>query len=147
MKEFITFFLICELFFGIQLCYAESDTSKIYPSSQNQNSEFAFEVGENSSADVNYISMISSLLTVILLILLFAWVYKKFVGVSAEKLLSGKIKEAKENSISVLTTTPIGQNKFLHLIEVRGQKLLIGSTSNDIVMLKEISNKHQEGGI
>ena len=88
--------------------------------------------------------MISSLLTFILLILLFSWVYKKFVGVSAEKLLSGKIKEAKENSISVLTTTPIGQNKFLHLIEVKGQKLLIGSTSNDIVMLKEISEK-QEG--
>ena len=143
MKKFIAFFLICGFLCGFQICYAGVDTGK-ETSSQNNDSEFAFEVGEKSSTDINYLSVISSLLTVILLILLFAWVYKKFVGVSAEKLLSGKIKEAKENSISVLTTTPIGQNKFLHLIEVKGQKLLIGSTSNDIVMLKEISDK-QEG--
>ena len=144
MKKFIAFFLICGFLCGFQICYAGVDSQKTETPSQNKDSEFAFEVGEKSSTDINYLSVISSLLTVILLILLFAWVYKKFVGVSAEKLLSGKIKEAKENSISVLTTTPIGQNKFLHLIEVKGQKLLIGSTSNDIVMLKEISDK-QEG--
>ena len=144
MKKFIAFFLICGFLCGFQICYAGVDSQQTETSPLNKDSEFAFEVGEKSSTDINYLSVISSLLTVILLILLFAWVYKKFVGVSAEKLLSGKIKEAKENSISVLTTTPIGQNKYLHLIEVKGQKLLIGSTSNDIVMLKEISDK-QEG--
>jgi flagellar biogenesis protein FliO len=55
--------------------------------------------------------------------------------------LSGKLKEAKENSISILSTIPIAQNKYLHLVEVRGQKLLIGSTANDIVMLKDIEDK------
>ena len=94
MKKFIAFFLICGFLCGFQICYAGVDTGK-ETSSQNNDSEFAFEVGEKSSTDINYLSVISSLLTVILLILLFAWVYKKFVGVSAENLLSGKLKEAK----------------------------------------------------
>lgn len=138
-------------FFGI--CFA---SDKISPSSSQaltnptqasvtveNDDSLDFDL-EKKDTDINWLSMISSLLTVILLILVAAWVYKKFIGVSAEKLLSGKIKEAKENAISVLTTTPIGQNKYLHLVEVKNQKFLIGSTSNDIIMLKEIETTQKE---
>ncbi len=150
MKKFVVLFLFVVIAFSSGIGFAASKTSasNVESTKQEKINQESTEEGaplnldaEQKSSDINMFSMVSSLLTVILIMLVCAWIYKKFIGVSADKLLSGKLKEAKENSISILSTIPIAQNKYLHLVEVRGQKLLIGSTANDIVMLKDIEDK------
>lgn len=80
-----------------------------------------------------------SLSIVLLLIMIFAWLYQKLRGVNPNALLSGKFKDMDVNKFNVLASSALGQGKIIHLVEINGKQLVVGSTNNNISLLTEIS--------
>lgn len=66
-----------------------------------------------------------------------AWAFKRFNNSRFVRSLSGN-KSTKRDLINILSTTSLGQGKYLHVVQVAGEKVLIGSTTNNISMLKTI---------
>jgi len=80
-----------------------------------------------------------SLGIVLFLILAFAWLYGKVKGISPNAGLLGKFGDADMNKFKVLATSTLGQGKIIHLVEINGKQLVVGSTNNNINLLTEIS--------
>ncbi|OGH95745.1 MAG: hypothetical protein A2039_07390 [Candidatus Melainabacteria bacterium GWA2_34_9] len=85
-----------------------------------------------------FLRTISSLFIVLLLILAFAWVYARVKGINPTAILTGKFSEKDLNKFNVLSTSTLGQGKDIHLVEINGKQLVIGSTNNNINLLTEI---------
>lgn len=81
----------------------------------------------------------SGLGVVLLLIFVFAWVYAKVKGINPSAILMGKFGEKDLNKFNVISTSTLGQGKDIHLVEINGKQLVIGSTANNINLLTEIS--------
>lgn len=74
-------------------------------------------------------SMLLSLLTVVALILLLAWLFRRFnVGATG----SGVIK--------VLASVPVGRSERLLLVEIGGEQLLLGVTAHGISKLHRLEH-------
>ena len=82
------------------------------------------------------IRAVVSLFIVIGLIYLTAWAYKK-LNVLNEKTLVEKTKKLDLNKFNVISTQTLGPNKNLHVVEINGKYLVIGSTPNNITLIKE----------
>ncbi len=90
------------------------------------------------------ISVIFSLLFVILLIYATGIIYAKLnkVGFKAMKKHAGA---GEDSRISVISTTPLGSNKSLHIVELDGKRMLLGASSNSIDLIKDLgSYPHQD---
>ena len=88
------------------------------------------------------IKVFSNLLTLIAILLVMAWLYNKYGKEAMKKFVV--IKKITQKNIKILSTTPLGQNKYLHIVEVDGEKILIGATANNISFLKELKNTQTE---
>lgn len=86
----------------------------------------------------DFLRAFSSLIIVLLLILAFAWVYARVKGINPTAILTGKFSEKDLNKFNVLSTSTLGQGKDIHLVEINGKQLVIGSTANNINLLTEI---------
>lgn len=84
----------------------------------------------------------SNLFTLIAIFVALAWFYNKYGKDYLNKNLP--IKKITKNAINVLSTASIGQGKFLHIVEVDGEKILIGATANNISLLKELKSTNTE---
>lgn len=74
-------------------------------------------------------SMLLSLLTVIALIFVLAWLFKRFnVGATGNSV------------IKVLASVPLGRSERLMLVEVGGEQLLLGVTSQGISLLHRLDS-------
>jgi flagellar biogenesis protein FliO len=80
-----------------------------------------------------------SLMIVIVLIFLCAVVYNKLRGINPNALLSGKLQGMDINKFKVLASSSLGQGKLIHLVEINGKQLVVGSTNNSINLLTEIN--------
>ncbi|EKE03107.1 MAG: hypothetical protein ACD_20C00259G0007 [uncultured bacterium] len=89
----------------------------------------------------NAITLLSSLSIVIILVLIASWLYNKLRGVDPVALLSGKLASSIGNNFNLLSTTTLGQGKSIHLVEIKGKQLVIGSTNNNINLLTELNEK------
>lgn len=87
----------------------------------------------------SFFSILSSLFFVILLIIIFGWFYNKLRSVDPALLLSGKLSDNNANKFNILSTASLGQGKNIHLVEINGKHLIIGSTINNINLLAEIN--------
>lgn len=96
----------------------------------------------NKETIVNPLSIFANLLTLILIMFAIAWLYKKYGQNFVTKAIANKISNP--NSINLLSTLPIGQNKFLHIIEVDKERVLIGSTNNHISLIKSLKNTEEK---
>ncbi len=85
----------------------------------------------------NLISIVFSLLFVILLIYATGIIYAKLnkLGLTT---LKKQIGEGDGSRVSVISTTPLGNNKTLHVVELGGQRLLIGACSSSIHLIKDL---------
>ena len=92
----------------------------------------------------DFLRAISSLFVVLLLILAFAWVYARVKGINPTAILTGKFSEKDLNKFNVLSTSTLGQGKDIHLVEINGKQLVIGSTNNNINLLTEIPSEEIE---
>lgn len=105
----------------------------------------ADEAGDLSSAlktaqgEPNILSVLISLVIVIALIYITGIIYTKLNVVGAQS-VKKQFKNNNLDRIVVLSTTPLGQNKNLHIVEINDKKLLIGATPNSINMIKELSD-------
>lgn len=80
----------------------------------------------------NYIGMFFGLFVVLGLVYLSAFIYQKLLKVKISKNINSNI------SAEIISTTPLGQNKNLHIIKVQDEYILIGATSNNISYIKNI---------
>ena len=77
-----------------------------------------------------------SLGIVIGLIYLTAWLYKKLNGFNSQK-FTKEIENLGLNKFKVIASQSLGSQKNLHVVEINGKYLVLGSTPNSINLLKE----------
>jgi len=92
----------------------------------------------------NFLKTFSSLSIVLLLVFVFAWIYARVKGINPTAILTGKFSEKNLNKFNVLSTSTLGQGKDIHLVEINGKQLVIGSTNNNINLLTEIPSEEIE---
>lgn len=145
LKRIIYYGSIILLFLGIgfaNICSAEG-TLPVEPGSQPpavvqvEDSKPLNEVMKHDKT-LSPVHVFANLFTLIIIMLVLAWLYNKYGKNTLAKVLSSK--NLNKNSINILSTAPIGQNKYLHIVEVNGEKILIGATNSNISFLKEVKS-------
>lgn len=87
----------------------------------------------------NLISVVFSLLFVILLIYLTGIIYAK-LNKMGFKTLKKQQGEFSSSQVSVISTTQLGSNKTLHVVELDGKRMLIGASSSAIQLIKDLGS-------
>jgi len=87
----------------------------------------------------NLISVTFSLIFVVLLIYATGIIYSKLnkLGLNTMKKQMG---EANSSKVAVISTTPLGNNKTLHVVELDGKRMLIGASSSSIDLIKDLGS-------
>ena len=87
----------------------------------------------------NFISLVFSLIFVILLIYATGIIYTKLnkLGMNAMKKQMGDNSNSK---VAVVSTTPLGSNRTLHVVELDGKRMLIGASQSSIQLIKDLGN-------
>lgn len=126
MKKFI--YSLSSLFILSNLAFASSET-------ENINS-----VLKSSGYEPNYFSVVMSLIFVVFLIYITGILYTKLNKVSV-KTVKNEFRENSDIKPIVLSTTPIGHDKTLQVIEIAGEKLLIGVSQHSVNLIKTIGKE------
>ena len=92
-----------------------------------------------NSSEPNILSIIFSLLVVIFLIYITGLIYTK-LNIAGAKAVKQQLKNYDLSKVIVISTTQLGQNKNLHVIEINNQRLLIASTPESINLIKELES-------
>lgn len=93
------------------------------------------------SMDGSYVSVVIALGIVIVLIYVTGIIYAK-LNVLGYKTLKKEYKDIEASKIIILSTTQLGANKSLHVIELDGKKMLIGVTNDSINLIKDFEEKN-----
>ena len=90
-------------------------------------------------------SVIISLIIVVLLIYLTGIIYTKLnrVGFKAIKRQQGDLARSQ---VSVVSTTQLGNNKTLHVVELDGKRMLIGASASAIQLIKDLGTNTESTG-
>ena len=109
-------------------CYAVSD---LY----SENEEIKNALSQNMY-EPNYLSLFLGLFLVVALIYLTGYVYQKLTKV--------KINSVNDflNKPEIISTTPLGQGKNIHVIKINNEYILIGATQNNINFLKNLDKDY-----
>jgi len=116
------------------------------PLAAAQASSITTNTAENTDALVrsvgsepNIITLISSLIIVILSIYICARFYTwlKKVGFKVVGQQGGSLDSSR---VTVVSTTPLGNNKTLHVVELDGKRMLIGASTNSIDLIKDLGS-------
>lgn len=91
----------------------------------------------------NFLTIVFALLFVIFLIYITGVIYSKLNIVGA-KTVKEQLRHADLNRAIVLSTTQLGQNKNLHVIEINDKRYLIGATANSINLIKELETVNEK---
>ena len=91
------------------------------------------------------ISVLISLAIVILLIYLTGIIYTKLNKVGY-KTLKKQQADISRSQVSVVSTTQLGNNKTLHVVELDGKRMLIGASSSAIQLIKDLGSFNEECG-
>ena len=92
------------------------------------------------SYDANYFSVVISLGVVILLIYITGIIYAK-LNVFGHNTMKKQYINLEDTKLLILSTTPIGNNKSLMVVELAGKKMLIGVTNENISLIKDLDEK------
>ena len=95
---------------------------------------------KTSGYEPNYFSVVLSLVFVVFLIYVTGILYTKLnkVGVNTIK---KEFQESSDIKPIVLSTTPIGHDKTLQVIEIAGEKLLIGVSQHSVSLIKTLGKE------
>lgn len=94
---------------------------------------------KSSANEPNFLSVLSALLFVVALIYVTGLIYSKLNVVGA-KTVQTQIRNNDLSRAVVISTTQLGQNKNLHVIELNKKHYLIGSTPGSINLIKELGS-------
>ena len=90
------------------------------------------------------ISVVLSLIFVVLLIYLTGIIYAKLNKVGF-KTLKRQQGDFARSQVSVISTTQLGNNKTLHVVELDGKRMLIGASSSTIQLIKDLGTFSEHG--
>ena len=90
----------------------------------------AAEGGQSDSLFLQALKTFGYLMSVLALIVVGAWVAKRYLHLLPQY-------GEKGGNIKILATRTLGSKRAVHLLEIEGVKLLIGSTDNGVSLLKE----------
>ena len=93
----------------------------------------------NSNHETSIFTVLGALTFVIALIYLTGIIYTK-LNVINSKIAKKTKKNEFEDKVLVLSTTPLGNNKSLSVVEVNGKKMLIGVTQTSVTVLKYLGD-------
>ena len=99
--------------------------------------ETATAVPQTVGHEPNLVSLFFSLVFVVLLIYATGIIYTKLnkLGYKTMKQQMGNLGNSR---VSIISTTPIGNNRNLHVIEFDGQRMLIGAAANSVHLIKDL---------
>ncbi|MDD3150047.1 MAG: flagellar biosynthetic protein FliO [Candidatus Gastranaerophilales bacterium] len=100
-------------------------------------------LASKNTYEPNMFSLVLSLTIVIVLIIITGWLFIKFNKFLPE-ILKKKADFDNSNKINILSTTNLGNNKSLHIIEVKNRQFLVGSTVNEVNLIAEVTAKEQK---
>lgn len=129
MKKYL--FLMMSFIFIMQKGFCET-------AAVNQDLSQSLKVHSN---EPGIFTIVIALLFVICLIYITGLIYSKLNIVGANT-VKKQMKNYDLCHVAVLSTTQLGQNRNLHVVEVDGRKLLVGATQNSINLIKDLSNLH-----
>jgi len=90
------------------------------------------------SHQMNYGSIIMSLVFVIILIYVTGIMYTK-LNKFGLRTIKKEFNDFPEKAV-IVSVTPIGNNKSLQVVEINGERLLLGVTQNSINLIKKLDN-------
>ena len=91
-----------------------------------------------SPQEPGYASVVLSLVFVICLIYATGIIYNKLNNFGI-KTLKAQNKDFNNDKITIISTTQLGANRTLHVVELNGKKMLIGASANSIHLIKDLS--------
>lgn len=91
----------------------------------------------------SFISVFLSLIVVILLIYVTGILYTKLNKVGFNTLKSQQGEFVKSH-VSVVSTTQLGNNKTLHVVELDGKRMLIGASASTIQLIKDLGSINKD---
>lgn len=96
-------------------------------------------VTQSIGQEPNFVSVFFSLIFVILLIYATGIIYTRLNKVGM-KTLKKQMGDTSSSKVSVISTTPLGSNKTLHVVELDGKRMLIGASSGAIQLIKDLGS-------
>lgn len=90
------------------------------------------------SYDPGYFQVFISLVVVICLVYIAGIAYNKLNNIGV-KIFKAQNKDFTKDKITIISTTPLGANRTLHVVELNGKKMLIGASTNSIHLIKDLS--------
>ena len=148
MKKFLGIFLGVFGYVGMAVAYAAEKFDIIpdlpEPLAAAQASSVSVTEAQNPivasqsiGQEPNLISVVFSLLFVVLLIYATGIIYSKLnkLGLDTMKKQMGSANSSK---VAVISTTPLGSNKTLHVVELDGKRMLIGASASSIDLIKDL---------
>lgn len=87
----------------------------------------------------NLVSLVFSLIFVILLIYATGIIYAKLNKLGLNT-LKKQIGDNNHAHVSVVSTTALGNNKTLHVVELDGKRMLIGASASSIHLIKDLGS-------
>ena len=154
MRKFADLILGCCVWLNTAVCFA-ADKFDILPDLPEpilQRVEASTVSGTSNSIlgsqsvghEPSIISVVLSLLFVILLIYITGIIYAKLnkLGFNTMKKQQGDLAKSR---VAVVSTTQLGGNKSLHVVELDGKRMLIGASSGTIQLIKDLGNVTKEG--
>ena len=150
MKKILGIFLYLGAFIYTNIVYA-ADKFDVLPdlpeplanaaqASSVSTTEAVNTLGTQSvGQEPNLLSIFFSLVFVILLIYATGIIYTKLnkLGINTIKREMG---DSSNSHVAVISTTPLGNNKTLHVVELDGKRMLIGASSSSIHLIKDLGN-------
>jgi len=126
---------------ALRLCSGWADTPKATAATTNSvtwgsDANTGFGSGNDLDTGDLFLKMLGAVVLIIGMGVGLVYVSRKYLP---------KIRAAGGKRIQIKETTPLGPRKMLHLVEVGGRELLIGSTAERITMLADLSGTLLEG--
>jgi flagellar protein FliO/FliZ len=97
----------------------------------------AEDAGEQPSLFITSVKTLGALLLILAIIIIAAWAARKYLHFLPKS--SGKGDE-----IQILSIRALGPKRSVYLLEVEGQKILVGASDGGINLLKEFHHDHVE---
>jgi len=113
---------------------SSAQASSVSTTSDSVNANLAQSVGQ----EPNIMSVVFSLLFVILLIYATGIIYSRLNKVGFKTLR--KMNGSDDTRVSVISSTPLGNNKTLHIVELDGKRMLLGASPNSIDLIKDLGS-------
>lgn len=94
------------------------------------------------SSEPGIFTIVIALLFVICLIYITGLIYSKLNLVGANT-VKKQLKNYDLSKVIVLSTTQLGMNRNLHVIEINGKRLLVGATQHCVNLIKELGGDEE----